>query len=435
MTVDEQNERRAFEQLVSSSASRPATTDSLAAELRRQTLYQPQPNAQGLNELAGLLERRFLRGDLRVWEEAVQLGRAFERQPLAHLYGFALCREAGATDQARASLDALLEVDPHDPIAAYFEAFLRSEPVMSADEEVRLSNIAKFAATPLLSNAYSLAVGLLFDAIRAREGARVLDIGIGSGAQMEILLRLLERSPHRVRRLEIVGLDLRPEFLAKAGERIAAAASALAGRVEVTYEPIEGRVEALSESAIATVRGRGVDAANATIALHEVAGEAKLAALSTLRRIAPGRLVIAEWNYCLENVLAETSPQFVFNVRSVAAAMVAALRDRHTVEESRAVVRDWLSQGDGQLTCPSGQRQECFLDITSWRALLGRRAFTVAPADPRWLEHAAQPDQARIAKEGWYLSTWDLAGASPIALVVAAPGSDVSESDGSSAQR
>jgi hypothetical protein len=69
-----------------------------------------------------------------------------------------------------------------------------------------------------------------------------------------------------------------------------------------------------------------------------VPGGAKLAALRALHRLAPARLVIAEWNYCLENVLAETSREFVFNVRSVAAAMV---RDGHAArgaDDARAYV-------------------------------------------------------------------------------------------------
>lgn len=135
-----------------------------------------------------------------------------------------------------------------------------------------MANIAKFATTPLLKNPYSLAVGVLFEAIREREKARVLDVGVGSGAQMQALLAVLDRLPHNIGRLEIVGLDLMPEFLVQAGERIAVAAAALAPKVEVVYQPVEGRIEALDASTIRSITGRGLDAANATIALHEVAG-------------------------------------------------------------------------------------------------------------------------------------------------------------------
>jgi ubiquinone/menaquinone biosynthesis C-methylase UbiE len=421
MIAQAASDRTAFERLVAGTAWRPATVEAVRAELARQTLYQPEPDQDGLEELAFLLARSFAGQELRLGEEIEELERRFADQPLVHLYGFALRREAGENVAARGSLDALLEVDPGDPIAAYLDAHLRSQAVVPASEETRLANIAKFASTPLLKNPYSLTVGVLFEAIREQERARVLDIGVGSGAQMEGLLALLGRLPHGVRRLEIVGLDFMPEFLARAGERIAAAAEALAGRVEVVYEPVEGRIEALDASAVRAVAGRGLDAANATIALHEVAGEAKLAALSNLRRVEPGRLAVAEWNYCLENVLAETSTEFVFNVRRVAAAMVAALRERYTIEESRAVVGDWLSQGAGQLTCPAEQRQECFLDITAWKALLEHCDFEVLPAEERWLAHAAEPREAAVAEEGWYVRTSNHAGATPIAVLAASP--------------
>jgi len=222
-------------------------------------------------------------------------------------------------------------------------------------------------------------------------------------------------------RVEILGLDFMPEFLTAAGRRIADAAEALAGATEVAYVPVEGRVEALDEPAFRAIADIGLDAANATIALHEIPGESKLAALRALRRLAPARLVIAEWNYCLENVLAETSTEFVFNVRSVAAAMVASLRERYTVEDARAVVRDWLSQGPGQLTCASKQRQECFLQVTSWKALLHHCDFDVHPIDHAWLSHATDPKHATVAEDGSHIETSHYAGAAPIALLVATP--------------
>jgi GRAS domain family len=406
---------------VAGSRVRLATAEQVRVELERQTRFQPEPDGTGLEELAELLARRFAGEPRGPAGELERLEAAFPRQPLIHLYGFALRREAGAAVAARTSLDALLAIDPEDPIARYLQADLDSAGTVPASEETRLANIAKLAGTPLLKNPYSMAVGVLFDAIRNQERARVLDIGIGSGAQMELMLGLLARAPNRLRLLEIVGLDFMPQFLAAAGERIAVAAEPLAGRVQVVYEPIEGRVETLEAPAVRVATGRGVDGANASISLHEVAGEAKLAALANLRRIRPGRLALAEWNYCLENLLPPTSTEFLFNVRRVAAAMVAALRERYPIQEARAVVRDWLSQGTGQLTCPADQRQECFLDIASWKALLEQSGFTVLAADGRWLEHAAAPRHADIAPEGWYLKTSDPAGETPIAVVVATP--------------
>ena len=413
-------DRATFTDLVAATSHRPGTNEAVLAELKGQLAYQPEPSEEGLAELAALLLPRLAGDRTHPAEDLTRFDAAFARQPLWHLYGFALRREAGDHEAARHSLDRLLAIDPSDPMAVYFDAHLRGEEVVAATEDARLANIAKFAATPLLKNPYELAVGAIFEAIREREHARVLDVGIGGGAQMSALIGLLERHPHAVRRLEIVGLDFMPDFLAAAGRRIAQAAESLAGAVEVSYQPIEARVERLDEPTCLAIAGAGLHAANATIALHEVPGERKLAALHGLRRLSPGLLVIAEWNYCLENVLPETSTEFVFNIRRVAAAMVSALRERHPLEEARAVVGDWLSQAGGQLTCPADQRQECFLDVASWRELLEHSGFKVVPVEGAWLDHAEYARHATIAPDGWYIETSRYASGVPITLLAAA---------------
>lgn len=420
MVTDEQSAHRAtFVDLVTATSHRPGTHEAVFAELKGQLAYELEPSEEGLDELAALLLPRLAGYRTPPTGDIARLHVAFARQPLWHLYGFALRREVGDHEAARHSLDRLLAIDPSDPMAVYLDAHLRGEEVVAATEEVRLANIAKFAATPLLKNPYELAVGAIFEAIRERERARVLDVGIGGGAQMSALIGLLARHPHAVRRLEIVGLDFMPDFLAAAGQRIAKAAESLAGAVEVTYQPIDAHVERLDEPTCLAIVGAGLHAANATIALHEVPGERKLAALRGLRRLSPGLLVIAEWNYCLENLMPETSTEFVFNIRRVAAAMVAALRERHPLQEARAVVRDWLSQAGGQLTCAADRRQECFLDVASWRALLEHSGFKVVPVEDAWLDHAEHARQAAIASEGWYIETSRYASGVPIALLAA----------------
>jgi hypothetical protein len=138
-------------------------------------------------------------------------------------------------------------------------------------------------------------------------------------------------------------------------------------------------VEALDDAVADRItEGGPLDAANATIALHEVPGEAKVDALRNLRRLAPRCFVLAEWNYCLENVLPETSVEFLFNIRRATAAMVAALRAHYPLSEARAVARTWLSVAGGQLTCAASDRQECFLDIATWTALLELCGFAVS---------------------------------------------------------
>ena len=95
------------------------------------------------------------------------------------------------------------------------------------------------------------------------------------------------------------------------------------------------------------------------IAPPEVAEDPKLSALSRICAARPHRVVIAEWNYCLENVVSELSTEFVLNVRHVAAAMVAALCECYTIA-GRA---RWYATGSRtttvQLTYPCEQRPEC----------------------------------------------------------------------------
>jgi hypothetical protein len=137
------------------------------------------------------------------------------------------------------------------------------------------------------------------------------------------------------------------------------------------------------------------------------------------RRLAPRRFVLAEWNYCLENTLAETSIEFLFNIRRVTAAFVAALRERHPLSEARAVARDWMSLDKGQLTCNAVERQECFLDVNTWIALLELSGYEVLRPHQDLLLHAPG---ATLGEADLYVATSHYANAVPIALVQASSG-------------
>lgn len=411
-------EREAFERLVAQTAYRPHSPDALRVELERQLTFQSRPSAEGLDDLAVLLAR-WLSGE-RDLGGIAQLLEAHPGQPLVHFYAFAMRREAGDAEGARASLSALRELDPGDPHAAQLASHLAGEAAVAASEEVRLANIAKLATTAALRNPYQLAVGAIFEAIRGQEVARVLDVGVGSGAQLVELLALLRTHEHRVRRIELVGLDFRDEFLERAGERIVGVAAP--DGTEVVYVPVRGRIEELDEVQVREIGGGAeLDAANATIALHEVPGERKLAALRNLRRVSPAHLMIAEWNYCLENTLPETSVEFLLNVRCASADFVSALTERYPHDEARAVVRDWLSQAGGQLTCPAEARQECFLHVASWRALLEQTGFRAAPVEERWLAYAEKGDRASVEDGATWIATSRYGGWPPIALLHAVP--------------
>jgi hypothetical protein len=412
-------EREAFERLVAQTAYRPRSPEAVRLELERQLALQSQASDEGLDELAALLAR-WLGGE-RDLGAVADLVETHPGQPLVHFYAFVMRREAGHAEAARSSLAALRELDPGDPLAAQLASHLAGEAVVAASEEARLANIAKLATTALLRNPYQLAVGAIFEAIRGREVARVLDVGVGSGAQLVELLALLRAHEHRVRRIELVGLDFVDEFLGRAGERIADVGAP--DGTEVVYVPVRGRIEELDEAQVREIGGAaGLAAANATIALHEVPGERKLAALRNLRRLAPGHLLLAEWNYCLENTLAETRVEFLLNVRHASADFVSALMERYPHDEARAVVRDWLSQAGGQLTCPAQARQECFLHVATWRALLEQTGFRTAPVEERWLAYAQSGDRASVEDGATWIATSRYGGWPPIALLHAVPG-------------
>lgn len=412
--------RAAFAQLVAETRYRPSAPDALLSELEGQLLYQPDPRRDGLDALASALALVFTEGPERAVASLSRLARQHREQPLCHFYLFAVHRQAGDLDAAEQALSALAGVDPEDPMVELFRLNLDGKPIPGISEEVRLANIAKFASTALLRNPYRLAVGAVFEAIRDRRDARVLDVGVGSGAQMSELLSLLAVRDHRLRRLEIVGLDFVEEFLETAGQSISTRAEEVAGTVEVRYRPVLGRIEALEGATIRQITEEGaLDAVNATIALHEVPGEAKCDALRNLRDLAPSRFVLAEWNYCLENVLPETSVEFLFNVRRVAAAMVAALREKFPISEARAVVRDWLSMAGGQLTCPAADRQECFLDAATWKVLLERSDFDVIAPELALLQYADGESPVAIGADGWSIASSRYANATPNVLIEA----------------
>lgn len=418
MAVPIDSERAAFERLVTDTAYRPRSPEALRLELERQLAFQSRPREEGLDELAELLAR-WLSGN-RDLDGVAQLVETHPSQPLAHFYAFAMRREGGQLEAAGASLAALREIDPADPHVAQLSAGLVGESVAAVSEQERLANIAKLATTPLLRNPYQLAIGAIFEAIRGDEAARVLDIGVGAGAQLAELLALLREREHRVRSIELVGLDFVEEFLERAGGRIAEAAAPKG--TEVVYIPVRGRIEDLGEAQVREIRGTAqLAAANATIALHEVPGERKLAALRNLRRIAPAHLILAEWNYCLENTLPTASVEFLLNVRSASADWVSALTERYSRDEARVVVRDWLSQSGGQITCPAAERQECFLHVASWQALLQHAGFRTAPVEERWLAYADNGDRANVEDDATWIATSRYGGWAPIALLHAVP--------------
>lgn len=412
-----------FEQLISMTAWRPHTLSEVRAELERQAGFHPTPVRDGLDELADVVFAA-LAGRLDIDRAEGTLSRLclhFPHQPLCHFYQSAARWQMGNLEKALASLEHHVRLDPKDPIVEMLRLHFQGQPIPGITEEIRLANIRKFAATPLLKNPYLLAVGAIFETIRDRERARVMDVGVGSGAQMVELLGLIKNRPNNLKRLELIGLDFVEGFLKTAAHSIATKAQELAGQTSVSFRSLRGYIERLEGPVFQEVMAEGdLDAVNATITLHEIPGEQKTAALRNLRQLNPRRVVIVEWNYMMENVLPESSLEFLFNVRKAAAEWVAAMREHYAFEEARATIRDILGQAGGQVTSPAARRQECYLPVTCWRALAHACGFDVVTPDASLLQYADQPGMAEII-DGWYLAAYRQAGAVPIAMIQLVP--------------
>ncbi len=417
-------DRATFETLVRENALRPNTTAEMRRELERQTLLHPTPVRDGLDELAdvvfGVLAGQF--GLDRADSALSQLALKYPAQPLCHFYQFAARFQMGDRKGAIVSLERHLQLDPSDPIAEMLLLHFQGKRIPDITEEIRLANIRKAAATPLLKNPYLLAVGTIFETIKDREHARVMDVGVGSGAQMVELLDLIQHRPNRLKRLDLIGLDFVEGFLETAGRNIANKARDLAGRTSVSFRPVRGYIERLDEPMLREIVPEGkLHAVNATITLHEVPGEDKVVALQNLRRLNPKMVIIVEWNYLMENVLPESNLEFLFNVRKVAGEWVAAVRDYYPFDGVRAIVRDVLGQAGGQVTGPAAMRQECYLPVTCWRALARACGFEIVAPNLDLLQYADRQEMAAIGDGAWYLAAYQQGGATPIAMIQLVP--------------
>lgn len=414
--------REPFERLVRAAAHRPVTAEAVLGELVFQTLFFPNPDRSGLDELAGALLTA-LSGRLSDARDRLSdVVRQYPDQPLCYFYLFAAQCQAGDRGAAVDTLGRVSDMRPEDPLVDLLLAHFAGKAIPPTTQSARLAFLRKFASTTILRNAYLLAVGAVFEAIKGTAHARVLDIGVGSGAQMCELLGLLERRRHRVRRLDILGLDVVDEFLRTAADAIAARSAQLAPDVAVSFQPVKAHIEELDPSTAADiVRGGPLDAANATITLHEVPGERKIDALRNLRGLRPKQVVLVEWNCLLENILPETTVEFFFNIRHIATAWAVGLQERYPLAEAHDVVRAVLAQGEGQLTCPAALRQECYLDAGCWKALLEHTGFSVTNPSATLLEFADRPDRAALDAVPWRLAAYRDRSVTPLVLLEAVP--------------
>ncbi len=132
-----------------------------------------------------------------------------------------------------------------------------------------------------------------------REAPTVIDVGIGTGRQVEALLDRLGAAKARPSRMTVVGiepakwaLDLAGENVRKAGQR--------AG-IDVAFHSFQNVIESLSSAQWDELRrlGRGA-IVNASFALHHIAdvrgNDVRTTVLRRLRALEPAAIVLAEPN-------------------------------------------------------------------------------------------------------------------------------------------
>lgn len=152
--------------------------------------------------------------------------------------------------------------------------------------QIDLFDLLRKALPPLVQG-YAIANQHLAHALAELDSAALLDIGVGKGAQLAMLMTTLAAAPGRLRRLRVVALDPSAANLVEAQAVIEAAARGLPFAVEVVA--LRGLVErcepSMVEAAVAGVDGVVI---NAAYALHHTAHAPGDQGLRTelLRRLA-----------------------------------------------------------------------------------------------------------------------------------------------------
>ncbi len=155
-------------------------------------------------------------------------------------------------------------------------------------------------AIPVMPQAYGIANQHLVHALQRLETAALFDIGIGKGAQVVAVLRMLAAEPGALRRLRVVALDPSAGNLAEAKAAIEAVAPELPFVVEIAQ--LRGLIErwdpATLQHAAGTVEGVAI---NAAYALHHTTHppndqQARTDLLRGLARLRPRVFTLVEPN-------------------------------------------------------------------------------------------------------------------------------------------
>ncbi|OIP40066.1 MAG: hypothetical protein AUK47_09010 [Deltaproteobacteria bacterium CG2_30_63_29] len=155
-------------------------------------------------------------------------------------------------------------------------------------------------AIPFVTVGHSIANQFLLHGLKNARDIRVLEIGIGSGLQMQGFLSYLSQRPIPPKSATIIGLDPDSSNLASCRSELEQRASRLGCKFE--FRSACSTLESMDESQLQMlVEGEGALAINASFALHhthhEVGDvEARTQLLARLRRLNPTLITLVEPN-------------------------------------------------------------------------------------------------------------------------------------------
>jgi hypothetical protein len=164
--------------------------------------------------------------------------------------------------------------------------------------QIHLFNVlgAHFHPVGLATQALNGAIAELLDGV---DEPTVIDVGIGTGRQMTLLLESLAKAARPPRRLMVVGIEPSRWALDLAGENLARASASLG--IEVDFRPIHNVLEALTLAEWQDLRhlARGA-VINASFALHHIrnqpGSDLRTGCLRRLAALGPRAVLLAEPN-------------------------------------------------------------------------------------------------------------------------------------------
>jgi ubiquinone/menaquinone biosynthesis C-methylase UbiE len=152
-------------------------------------------------------------------------------------------------------------------------------------------------AYPVVRLSQEIANQHLFGFLRTKSQATLIDIGIGTGHQVNVLLQRLNADPaSRLKRLKIVGIEPSKEALQQAKNLLEGFSTST--QVQVEFIPVQSFAEEITlENYQEWVQEGFPVIVNASLVLHHISTlEKRLKVLQTVRQLGASALVITEPN-------------------------------------------------------------------------------------------------------------------------------------------